>query len=138
MHPLGLHRIYQSDLYLAPIVFDAYRLGDNVAEQIIDSQVQNVANMVNKGHEIIGVEKPAIVGLVGGIFAHEIPIFMKKLGARLPNNLKMNFPKESQIYGAVMEAAKNAGVKTDETFLNNYHKTVNSPILQREGTQYGQ
>lgn len=115
---------------LGPIVFDAYRDGDKVAGDIIDSQVQNVANMINRGYEVIGNDKPAVVGLVGGIFAHEIPIFTEKLKPLISGRLHINFPKESQIYGAVMEAANNAGVKTDSEFLRNYHSTVDSPILQ--------
>lgn len=115
---------------LAPIVFDAYRAGDEVAGKIIEAQIQNVANMICKGHEIIGAETPVVVGLVGGIFAHEIPIFTEKLTPKLSKKLKIQFPKESQIYGAVMEAAKNAGIETDDEFLKNYNKTVNSPLLQ--------
>lgn len=121
---------------LGPIPFDAYREGDKVAEEIIDAQVQNVADMINAGHEIIGSDKPAVVGLVGGIFAHEIPIFTKKLKFKLPQNLTINFPKESQIYGAVMEAAKNAGVETDNNFLFNYHSTVDAPLLQSGPSGY--
>ena len=117
---------------LAPIVFDAYRFGDKIAEQIIDKQIDNVAMMIKKGHEIIGKETPAIVGLVGGIFAHEIPIFSQKLGMKLEGNLTMQFPRESQIYGALMEAAKNAGVATDMQFLSNFHRTVDNPLLQTE------
>ena len=37
---------------------------------------------------------------------------------------------------AVMEAAKTAGVETNDEFLNNYHKTVNSPILDRPPSVY--
>ena len=122
---------------LGPIPFDAYRLGDKVAEEIIDAQVQNVADMVNRGHEVIGVDTPAIVGLVGGIFAHEVPIFTEKLTPKLHKNLKINFPKESQIYGAVMEAAKNAGIETDEAFLRNYNNTVDAPILESGSSGFG-
>ena len=121
---------------LGPIPFDAYRLGDKVAEEIIDAQVQNVADMVNRGHEVIGVDTPAIVGLVGGIFAHEVPIFTEKLTPKLHKNLKINFPKESQIYGAVMEAAKNAGIETDEAFLRNYNNTVDAPLLESSSGGY--
>lgn len=120
---------------LAPVVFDAYRLGDEVAEEIIDNQITNVAIMINKGHQIIGTETPAIVGLVGGIFAHEIPIFTQKLTGKLDDNLTIHFPQESQIYGALMEAAKNAGVKADAKFLSNFHRTEKFPLLQTEAPQ---
>lgn len=121
---------------IAPIVFEAFRAGDKVADEIIESQAQNVADMINKGHEIIGNDKSAIVGLVGGIFAHEAPIFEEKLTSKISNNLKIYFPKESQIYGAVMESAKNAGVQTDINFLRNYSRTVDAPILQRDVLSY--
>lgn len=114
----------------APVVFDAYRLGDKVAEKIIDNQIQNVANMINAGHGKIGRETSAKVGLVGGIFAHEYEIIFPRLREKIDKNLTIELPKESQIYGALMEAAKNASVKTDAHFLKNYQKTVDAPILQ--------
>ena len=129
----ALEEIYQKGprfvASLAPIVFDAYRAGDKVAAQIITKQIQNVANMINAGHEIIGKEKNAKVGLVGGIFAHEKTIFEPNLKKRISPNLSINFPKESQIYGALMEAAKNAGVYPSDEFLKNFNKTYDAPIL---------
>ena len=114
----------------APIVFDAYRMGDEVAGDIIDKQIQNVADMINAGHEKIGRDVNARVGLVGGIFSHEYEIIHPRLKAKIDKNLEITLPQESQIYGALMEAAKNAGVETDANFLKNYHKTIDSPILQ--------
>lgn len=116
---------------LAPVVFDAYKLGDKVAEEIINNQIQNVANMVNFGHKIIGKEKETVVGLCGGIFSHEFDILAPKLRARIDKNLVLTLPKETQIYGALMEAAKNAGVKADANFLKNYNSTVNTPLLEQ-------
>ena len=121
---------------LAPIVFDAYRDGDKVAGQIINAQMDNVASMINQGHEIIGKDTPAVVGLVGGIFAHEIPIFEPGLKARVHSNLKLNFPKESQIYGALMEAAKIAGIDSNEVFLENFNRTIAHPVLQTPPSGY--
>ncbi len=119
-----------------PLVFDAYRAGDEVAAEIINDQILAVANMINQGHQIIGKDEPATVGLVGGIFSHEVPIFEPALKSLISKNLTINFPQESQIYGAVMEAAKTAGIETNDEFLNNYHKTVNSPILDRPPSVY--
>ena len=119
---------------LAPIVFDAYRAGDKVAEKIINAQMDNVATMINAGHEIIDKNTPAVVGLVGGIFAHEIPIFKPGLKARVHENLTLNFPQESQIYGALMEAAKNAGIETNDEFLANFNKTIENQLFQNSQT----
>lgn len=119
----------------APIVFDAYRLGDKVAGEVIEKQVQNVADMINVSHEIIGKDREAIVGLVGGIFAHEKAIFESSLKNKISSKLKIEFPKESQIYGALMEAAKNAGVSADSRFLQNFNKTYDSPILTQNQSQ---
>ena len=70
------------------------------------------------------------------LFSHEVPIFTEKLTPKLHKNLKINFPKESQIYGAVMEAAKNAGIETDEAFLRNYNNTVDAPLLESSSGGY--
>lgn len=115
----------------APIVFDAYRQNDEVAGQIIDNQIQNVADMVNYAHQIIGIEKGATVGLVGGIFSHEKDIIFSKLENLIDENLVLNLPEESQIYGALMEAGKNANIILDKKFMDMFHKTVDSPILDQ-------
>jgi hypothetical protein len=85
--------------------------------------------MINTGHEIIGKENNAKVGLVGGIFAHEKTIFEPNLKKMISPKLSIEFPKESQIYGALMEAAKNAGVYTDDEFLKNFNRTYGEPVL---------
>ncbi len=135
----ALEEIYQKGprfvASLAPIVFDAYRAGDRVAGQIILNQITNVANMINTGHEIIGKETQAKVGLVGGIFAHEKTIFEPNLKKMISPNLEIEFPKESQIYGALMEAAKNAGVYAGDEFLKNFNKTYAEPILDAPASQ---
>ena len=115
---------------LAPIVFEAYQQGDEVAKRIIENQTANVANMVSKGHQIIGDHKEADVGLVGGIFKHEIKVLEPMLSKKLSAKLKLHSPKEAQIYGALMEAAKNAGIVADDKFLTNYNLTISCPLLQ--------
>lgn len=114
---------------LAPVVFDAYKMGDEVASEIVDNQIQNVADMVNYSHKIIGENSPAMVGLVGGIFSHESKVILPKLENLIDKNLSVNVPNESQIYGALMEAGKNAGIKLDEKFRKTYNETVNEPSL---------
>jgi len=115
---------------LAPIVFDAYRMGDEVAKEIIEEEFQCVAEMINNGHDIIGRDVDAKVGLLGGIFSHEAEIVRPLMKKMLHSNLTVNIPQESQIYGALMEAAKNAGVPADSKFLSHYHDTIKNPIIQ--------
>ena len=43
--------------------------------------------------------------------------------------LSIEFPKEAQIYGALMEAAKNAGIYADDSFLENFNNTYDAPVL---------
>ncbi|MBR1985214.1 MAG: hypothetical protein IKA31_05665 [Clostridia bacterium] len=117
---------------LAPIVFDACRKNDEVATRIVENQATNVANLINNAHVSIGKETDAIVGLVGGIFAHEKEILEPLITSQIDQNLTVVFPKESQIYGALMEAAKNAEVETDEAFLQNFNNTIANPILQND------
>lgn len=121
---------------LAPVVFDAYRANDEVAGEIIDNQVQNVADMVNYAHQIVGEQKEATVGLVGGIFSHEANVIIPKLSKLIDKNLLINVPKETQIYGALMEAGKNAGINMDEKFRKTYNETVKSPLLEQPSKIY--
>lgn len=117
---------------LAPIVFDACRNNDLVAWNIIKEQTSNVADMINAAHETMGVENPALVGLVGGIYAHEREILEPLILSKIDENLTINFPKESQIYGALIESAKNAGVEISQEFENNFNNTIKEPILQSQ------
>lgn len=132
----GLKKMYEGGPKVvagfAPIVFDAYRLGDEVASDIVEAQVANVADLINNAHGVIGVETPAHVGLVGGIFAHEQEIMEKLLYPQLNDNLTVEIPRENQIYGALMEAAKNAGVEANNEFLNNFNQTISNPLMQSQ------
>jgi N-acetylglucosamine kinase-like BadF-type ATPase len=121
---------------LAPIVFDAYREGDEVAKAIIEDEFACVADMINKGHEIIGKDVDAKVGLMGGIFSHEVEIVRPLMKKMIDSNLTITIPQESQIYGALMEAAKNAGVQADAKFLSHYQDTIKNPVLQSEAKGY--
>ncbi len=115
---------------LAVVPFDAYRLGDEVATEIVYDQVQNVAALINNAHFSIDPTTPAMVGLVGGIFSHEQQVIEPLLTPLIDENLTLEFPQENQIYGALMEAAKNAGVKADDEFLYNFNQTINNPLMQ--------
>lgn len=135
----GLKQLYDGGAKFvasfAPIVFDAYRNNDEVAGEIIESQTQNVADIINNAHKVIGVETPAVVGLVGGIFSHERQIIEPLLQQSVDENLVLEFPQEEQIYGALMQAAKNANVYPSEEFLNNFNQTISNPIFQNYNNQ---
>lgn len=120
---------------LAPVVFDAYRNQDLVAWKIIKEQANNVAQMINCAHETMGAETPAVVGLVGGIYAHEREILEPLISSQVDENLTLNFPVESQIYGALMESAKNADVEITQEFENNFNNTIKNPILQSQSDE---
>lgn len=130
----GLKKMYDGGARfvssLAPIVFDSCREGDSVAESIIQNQTNNVANLINNAHKKIGSETPAVVGLVGGIFAHEKEILQPMLEGKVDQNLTLTFPEENQIYGALMEAANNAGVEANDEFLANFNATYETPVMQ--------
>lgn len=117
---------------LAPVVFDANRDLDMAAHIIIKNQTDNVANLINCAHEIIGEDTPAVVGLVGGIYAHERETLEPLISSKIDENLTLSFPQESQIYGALMQSAFNAGVEVTQQFEDNFNATYKSPILQKD------
>lgn len=135
----GLSDIYQGGpsfvASLAPIVFDAYREKDVVATSIVEGQAENVANAINEAYNQLGNDAFAAVGLVGGIYAHEKEILEPLISSRIDDHLILNFPKESQIYGALMESAKNAEVEITSEFENNFNNTIKNPILQQTFNQ---
>ena len=52
------------------------------------------------------------------------------LEGKVDQNLTLTFPEENQIYGALMEAANNAGVETNDEFLANFNATYETPVMQ--------
>ena len=116
---------------LCPCVFEAYREEDCVARDIVKNQVSSLVEKINFCNQILEKPDDAVVGFVGSVFqGRDRDIMLVELAeSNLDKNLSIQIPREGQIYGAVIVAAKLAGVEDDDTFRQNFDQTYHSPEL---------
>lgn len=88
----------------APIVFDAYDMGDKCAEKIIDENLKEVGDIILAGLEFLPGKKGKVV-ICGGLGRknNTIEPFLKK---HLGGDIKVVFSNETVVNGALMLADK--------------------------------
>lgn len=106
---------------LAPLVFEAYRKGDSVAENIVERNAEEYAKILNRMAELLNEDEGKIV-LAGGMWK-EFDIIMKHTHKYLRHNLKFIIPVVPPVYGALIQAAQNVGVLGTE-FTYNLQKNL--------------
>jgi N-acetylglucosamine kinase-like BadF-type ATPase len=104
---------------LASVAFDAYRLGDERAREIIDRNAEALAELLNAGVRLYGASSLAIAS--GGLFEHYGDILSEHIQKYSSVSLKISeFPP---IYGACRSAClMEAGTLVDK-FGENFKKT---------------
>lgn len=95
----------------APMVFQAYQMGDKVAEQIIAENAREYAKLFNRLGELSGKECCEVV-LTGSVF-QSADIILKYVKPHLRYAFRFLFPQMPPVYGAVLEAAEYAEVGAD-------------------------
>lgn len=88
----------------APIVFEAYNMGDEMAAVIIDSNVKELAEILNSGLNFLGDRRSKIV-ICGSLVLQEeilMPYFKKHMGSEV----NITFSRERMVDGAVMLAER--------------------------------
>lgn len=92
----------------APIVFEAYKLGDAVAIEAVEVNVKLLSNLIRAAlRDFDGLSKEVPVVLCGGLCAHSsiiVPIMERNLkGSRYS---EIRIMTEKPVYGAVINARK--------------------------------
>ena len=103
---------------LAGVVFEAYRLGDANAKEIIDKNAARLAELLNLGIRLYGARPRAVTG--GGIFEHYPEIMNNHISKYTVVELVLS--KLPPIYGACRIAAKELG-DVNEIFYENFKKS---------------
>lgn len=106
----------------APIVFDAYRSGDEVAKEILESNAKHLAFVIN--HAYRNYSNGNKVVLSGGLFINN-DMFVELVSKYLDKNLQALVPIYPQIYGASILCAQICGVDTTNlknNFMNSYNR----------------
>ena len=107
---------------MAPVIFEAFEQGNDIAEDIIDREVKDVAAIIDAG-----VKYGAKIVAGGGIISHCNKILLPKLTKAINKKVEFILPKTPPVYGACVAGCHEFGVemgKNFETeFLNSYKKT---------------
>lgn len=103
----------------ASAVFDAYRRGDEKAEQIIDRNARALAELLNAGVKLYGAKPIAIAS--GGTFEHYKDIMPEYIGKF--SDVKLIVSDLPPIYGACKQACIAAECKISDDFYENFKKT---------------
>ena len=106
----------------APIVFEAYRMGDEVAADILNENAKQLAYVINRSHKVYG--KGNKVVLSGSLLTTN-DIFRTLIDSHLDSGLQTVTPSYPQIYGACVICAQMCNVDTTElhnNFVKQYRK----------------
>lgn len=104
---------------LATVVFEAYRLGDKTAMQIIDNNAKALANLLNMGVELYGADPIAIAS--GGLFTHYTDIMTECI--KKHSGVELIIGELPPIYGACISARLMESSEISDNFYNNFKNT---------------
>lgn len=104
---------------LAPIVFDAYRAGDEHAVSIIDQNAKGLAERLNLGVTLYGAKPVALAG--GGLMAHYSDILTAHL--RRYTDVQVRVADLPPVCGACRMACTVGGERPDAHFYKNFKTT---------------
>lgn len=106
----------------APIAFDAYERGDQVAEQILRSHAEYLADLIGKAAKMYDCGK--VLVLAGSIFT-KVPAFRDLVLALLPADLQVEVPTLPPVCGACRLACELLNIDhriLGEGFARQYEK----------------
>lgn len=101
----------------APVVFDAYKQGDAVAEEIIKANTKEIANLFNRIARHQQKEICEVV-LAGSVFK-SFDIIAKYLYGYLDTEFRIILSDAAPVYGTVIQAAVQAGIEDMDAFKRN-------------------
>lgn len=112
----------------AYIVFEAYYKGDAVATEIIESNAERLAELIDRAAR--DFEDGTLVVLAGGLMAYG-DLIIEKIKSKVKRNYRFVIPNLPQIYGACVLCAKMCGVNNDtfqEKFNFDYKNYINKEM----------
>lgn len=107
----------------SPIVFDAYRKGDEIAKEIIKNNVKEFSKLITFTNERYKCKNTVIV--TGGLIK-EKEILLPLLKAELGDKMNIIMPSAPPIYGACVECCHQFGTVTDEFKKALYENLLNT------------
>ena len=115
----GIHGIYQGGAALiasfAPIVFEAYRQGDEVARRILERNAARLAELINHAHKMDDCENTVVIA--GSVIAKNKD-YLELLCSLLHPQLRVVVPERSQAFGACVQCCRICGISADGLYEN--------------------
>ncbi len=122
----GINRFYSEDIsFVASFtseVFEAYRLGDKVAKEIVESNINALCDKINFASKTYACGD--VVVLSGGVFSQK-DILLSYIRQNIGKNKKIIIPEMPQIYGACVLCTNLCGISNAhlyENFVSDYKK----------------
>jgi N-acetylglucosamine kinase-like BadF-type ATPase len=119
---LNIKNVYaQGKPYIAsfaPIVFEAYKLGDRVAYEIIDNNCKRLALLLNSAFRYSLNRR---VTLSGGLITNCSEILVNHLSKYC--SAEFVIPTIKPVYGACVKCADSAGIIINDAFKENFENT---------------
>ena len=123
-----LDEVYKHDpsymASFAPIVLEAYAMGDEVAKEILNENAQRLAQTINCAHRVYSSGKKVVIS--GGLCLKN-DVFQALLRSYLDTELDLLQPIYPQVYGACVLCARACGVDTElikENFMTQYKRRI--------------
>lgn len=118
-----IHKIYKEGrpyiASLAPLAFEAYKMGDEGAKTIIEQNTKALAEHLNAGVLLYNANPVAIAS--GGLFEHYPDIMIQNINKYTDVEIRMiDLPP---IYGACRRACRMANVTMTNEFYQNFKNT---------------
>ena len=104
---------------LAPLVFDAYRGGDETARAILEKSAARIGELLSDGVRLCGARKKAIAG--GGLFAHHAGVYLPLIGQY--TDVEVTVSPYPPVFGACRQSVRLMGKAIAETFGETFWNT---------------
>lgn len=104
----------------ASVVFDAYKAGDKVAENIIEEQMKQLNALIN-----VACPNGGRIVACGGIMEHYNEIIIPVLNKYVKESIKFVLPKLPPVYGSCKACFDLFKLQEGEKFFDNFYKDYN-------------
>ena len=105
----------------APLVFQAYEKGDNIAKDIIRKSAHYLSELILKCSHLYDCGNDVVI--TGGLF-NKKGILLPFMEEILQNNFHFIVPSTPPVYGALVECCNMQNIDADASFKNNFMNSL--------------
>lgn len=110
---------------MAPVIFDAFEQGNEIAKEIIDSEIKELSAII-----AASVPDGAKIVAGGGIMSHFNKILIPRLKQAINKNVEFVLPDAPLVYGACVAGCHELGIETSKNFEDNFLNSYESGAIK--------